>query len=257
MSNRINTFGDQTSRRLLELANRSDVNSAPPAMRHRPNEGARFTPQNTFENTTAETIPAFGLMEVDTTTPLDVADNRFFVNVVKPTGDSSKAILVNGPRDVAAGERGQYQDAASHVIIRTDEGSGNVGPGSGWPAVSGSMFQVLGQVSATAPKTALCIRVNGQPQITFAAPSGGIPAASGYVAGFATCDILESDSGTWKDTGRTVTVYSLATEAICADGYRLGWAIWDGSNYIAVSQLCGDDRTYSAPDEIGAGGVDP
>ena len=86
--------------------------------------------------------------------------------------------------------------------------------------------------------------------ITIQAPAGGIPAATNYAFGSADCIVLVNDGGTWKNSGTTETVYNPSVEAQPAEGLRLGWAAWDGSQYVLISVLCNDDRTFVAPEAL-------
>ena len=100
-------------------------------------------------------------------------------------------------------------------------------------------------------------QINGRPfvvsqpaDITIQAPAGGIPAANNYDFGSADCTVMVNDGGTWKNSGSTVQVYNPSTEAQPTEGLRLGWAVWDGSQYIFVSVLCDDTRTFVAPEAL-------
>ena len=100
----------------------------------------------------------------------------------------------------------------------------------------------------------------GKPQLTIQAPQGGIPSANEYIFGSVVCKILESSGGEWSDTGRTERIFNPTTETELRDGLRLGWAIWDGSEYVLVSKLCRDTRDFEEPDpfpgaNIGGGGI--
>ena len=86
--------------------------------------------------------------------------------------------------------------------------------------------------------------------ITVQGPAGGIPAATNYTFGMADCAVMVNDDGTWKDTGTIETVYNPSIEAQLTDGLRLGWAAWDGSQYVLISELCNDDRTFVTPEAL-------
>lgn len=86
--------------------------------------------------------------------------------------------------------------------------------------------------------------------LTIQAPAEGIPAANNYTPGSASCKIMQIVDGTWKDTGETEDVLNPSTEVILKEGLRLGWPIWDGSAYVVISKLCGDNREFVEPSTI-------
>lgn len=94
-------------------------------------------------------------------------------------------------------------------------------------------------------------KVSAVSSLTIQAPAAGIPAAINYQYGSAVCSILQADdTDTWDDTGRTETIYNPSTEIELTEGLRQGWAIWDGSRYVLISKLCGDNRAFEAAQDV-------
>lgn len=143
----INTFGENTSRRLLELLERQSPVNDSGSTSKLPLPEFQFRPRNVFRNDSGDTIPAFGLMRV---TGLEVTGDRYVLTVDQPDGTSKSAHVINGPRPVTGDARGSYQDASNYFVIRTDETSGSVGPGDDWIAVTGRLFAILGVVDSDA-----------------------------------------------------------------------------------------------------------
>lgn len=83
-----------------------------------------------FRNDEAETVPAYAVMQVSTA---DLDRNRPFVTVVQPTS-SGTIYLINGPRDVAAGDYGVgYREGRCLYL----DGSGL---GDYWSPVAGEWY---------------------------------------------------------------------------------------------------------------------
>ena len=138
----IQTFGPETTKRLVEIANKRPSTSDNGKTARNPMPEFQFRARNVFVNNSGETVPPFALMRV---TGLQSQNDRYVVEIARPDGSESPC-LVNGPREVADGARGSYQDASNHFVLLTDETSGSVGPGNDWPAVPGSVFRILGQI---------------------------------------------------------------------------------------------------------------
>jgi len=138
----IQTFGPETTKRLVEIASKRPSTNDNGNTARNPMPEFQFRARNVFVNRSGETVPPFALMR---TTGLQMQNDRYVVEIARPDGSESPC-LVNGPREVADGATGSYQDASNHFVLLTDETSGSVGPGSDWPAVPGSVFRILGQI---------------------------------------------------------------------------------------------------------------
>ena len=190
-----------------------------PRNREQRGDDDRFRARNVFVNRSGETVPPFALMR---TTGLQ--NDRYVVEIAKPDGSGSPC-LVNGPREVADGALGSYQDASNHFVLLTDATSGSLGPGNDWPAVPGSVFRILGQIE---PGQAL-VQLEKAGCSFAQAPAGGLPARQGGVLGQAECDVLISApsaganyaEGELVKTGRTIMIQNYGSSVVADEGDRL------------------------------------
>ena len=90
----------------------------------------------------------------------------------------------------------------------------------------------------------------GSPLITIQAPEGGIPAASNYNFTPVNCDVLIRDGNRWVNTGETKFIYNPARTISVDTGLRIGFAMFDGQDYVLISTLCDDDREFVPPEDL-------
>lgn len=101
----------------------------------------------TFKNGSAETVPAFGIMQVDTVAGVPI-DQARLVTIKKPDSTTGQ-YLVNGPLAVRAGKQGRCRLNGPMTMAYTGSAPAlgdTVGPSSGSWLVStaGSGYDVLG-----------------------------------------------------------------------------------------------------------------
>lgn len=98
-----------------------------------------------FRNNSGETVPAYAVMEVEDS---EEDDGRNILVIKKPTGDATKPHVINGPRDVSSGKRGQWVWGTCKVKV-----SGTPSAGDEWGVTSSSwvlssggdaMFRMMG-----------------------------------------------------------------------------------------------------------------
>jgi len=105
------------------------------------------TELNVFRNNSGETAPAYAVMEVEDS---EVLAGRNVLVIKKPTGDSSKPHVINGPRPVSDGERGRWFWGTTKVAITGTPTTGaEFGVTSGdWTASSGGspIIRMMGEL---------------------------------------------------------------------------------------------------------------
>jgi len=239
-------LSENSARRLAGL-----LKATPNTMRPRmPADAYRNDPQSAMivENTTTEIIPAYAVMQ-----PHDLTDQngRAVIHVKKWDGHYPGPFLFNSSNAIPVDGNGMAQSGPRfrclYVSGYDPEAGDFAGPVSGQWYLNENvpLMTVFGVIDSTARHLVAIMEV--PPVINIAAPSGGIPAASGYTAGTASCKLLRNSAGVAKDTGKTLTVLNWANSIVCANGYRRGKASPAEMTWEIISEDCSDVRAYSAP----------
>lgn len=123
MSEPIITFDAQTAQDLLDLVQQS--RSGPRTGRsHQTAPPREWVPRpDTFRNDSGETAPAYAVLRV---TGAVIDNNRPLITIDKPDASTDGVYVINGPRDVESGKKGQCRLSGAMKVLY-DTGTPAVG----------------------------------------------------------------------------------------------------------------------------------
>ena len=178
-----------------------------------------------FRNTTAEEVPAFGVMRI---TGVEMRDDMAVVTVAKPN-TSSDPVLVNGPQVIPAGGYGsgykygilQVKAEAGLTLgqsCRAKNASWEIEDGEGPFVFFGYDTQLncgIARIGGGGGGT------GGEHGVIIKTPAGGIAARSGTTVSSASCDVFSIVGTTLTDTGNNIDVFNISIFAVGASKYGL------------------------------------
>lgn len=197
-----------------------------------------------FLNTSAETIPPFGIVQIST--PAYVND-RPILRAIKPTTTLGE-FVINGSTPVEVNKVGCAQNGDFLTVAGATTGitiDSNVGV-NGWYAdvlpTGKPLLDIAPVALHDSTRKLFVAKVQPLKRILFKAASGGISGRVGAILGSGTCELLSiaNSNKLISLSGCTTTVYNWATAAACSSGERYGVGLKINNSWVVVAEDCKD-----------------